>query len=391
MPDPIAWTYAAGGQVAERLQFLTDVMHAPTGAEQRRSGRLTPRINVQFDTMHSGKERRALEQLLSMYGAGEWLVPLIQDGAQVQTTAAAAATTIECDHDLQRFKVGGKILVMGEDPRGFEIRTVATLGTGSLTITAGLTSAWRPGTLVTPLYLGRLDGNLVLPRFTGRDTFSLVEFRLAEPMPWSDAHGLPTYRGKPVLELLADWEKDPDMQHARDIAEVDMGTGPVTTYDQAGIALSLTRLQVAMQTRAEVGQFRSLLYALRGRAESIWVPSQASDLQPSASLASGSNLLTIEWTGISDWPIQENHRDLRIELVDGTVLYRRMTARALINSTTEQLTLDGTWPSTIPAEQVALVSFMTLARQEADVSLMRYWSRGMVQSELAFRGFKHGL
>ena len=391
MPDPIAWTYAAGGEVAERLQFLTDVMHAPTGAEQRRSGRITPRINIQFDTMHSGKERRALEQLLSMYGAGEWLVPLIQDGAQVQTLAAPGSDTIEVDHDLLRFKVGGKILVMRDDPRDFEIATVEALAPGEITTTTPLTFAWKPGTLVTPLYLGRLDGTPVLPRFTGRDTFTRIEFRLAEPMPWDVDHGLPTYRTAPVLELLADWEKDPDIQHHRDIAEVDMGTGPVTTYDQAGIALALVRLQVALRTREEISQHRKILYALRGRAAPIWIPSQSSDLEPVADLTNGTSYIDVEWTGISGWVLQENHRDLRIELVDGTILYRRITATSETSETTERLTLDAAWPSTIPAGQVALVSFMTLARQEADVNLLRYWSRDLVQTEMAFRGFKHGL
>ena len=391
MADAYPWTFAAAGDVAERLEWLTDVMHAPTGAEQRRRQREAPRVFLEFDTLHSGAERRQMEHVISLNGAGDWDVPLIQDGAVLQVSPGPAATTLEADARLRRFVVGGRALVMAQDPRRFEVHEVTAFSDTEIEIDAPLANGWPAGTVIVPLVQGRLDSVPSLPRFTGDDVQARISFRLLEPMDWSAAHGMPSYRGAMVLEMPIAWSADPEHRPDRDVAVVDNSTGVPAFYDQPGIPLAAFRYQVDLVGRDEMAGFRSLLYALAGRWTPIWVPSRAVDLVAVAPLASGSPLLDVQWMGISDWPLQVNRRDVRIELADGTVLYRRILAVSALSASVERLVLDANLGVSIAASGVVLISFLCLCRQESDTNLLRYWSGDVVTSELSFRGFKHGL
>lgn len=391
MPDAFPWTFAAAGEVTERLDWLTDVLHAPTGAEQRRRQREAPRVFLEFDTLHSGAQRRQLEHAIALNGAGAWDVPLVQDAADLETTAGSGVTTMDVDAQLRRFEVGRRVLVMGQDPRQFEVHTVVGASATEIELASGLAQSWPAGTTVTPLVAGRLDGIPLLPRFTGDDLQTRVSFQLLETLDWSDIHGLPSYRGAPVLDIPVAWSAEPEYRPDREVAVVDNSTGIPAFFDQPGIPLAAYRFQYEVVGRAAQAAFRSMLYALAGRWTAIWIPSLAIDLVAAAPLVSGSAVLDVQWCGISQWPLQVNRRDIRIELANGTVLYRRIVSRSQLTASVERLVLDSNLGLSASADAVVLISFLCLCRQEADTNLLRYWSDTVVSTELGFRGFKHEL
>ena len=78
----------------------------------------------------------------------------------------------------------------------------------------------------------------------------------------------------------------------------------------------------------------------------IWLPSFAADLQPTAAVAGSSKTLVVEWAGYAQFGLNKpNRKDVRIELTDGTVLYRRITAASQLDNA-ETLTLDTALAST---------------------------------------------
>lgn len=385
MPDRIPWTFGACGDVAERMDWLTDVLASITGAEQHRRLRIAPRIVQQFETLESQGARRQMEHLLLVNGGGLWDLPLVQDGGTLESAALEGASTLAVDTWLRRFKVGGRILVIRNDPRVFEVHTVAALTEELVTVVGELAGDWPAGTRVLPLVEGRFDQAPLLPRFTGEDALVQLQFLLTEPVDWPAADDLPLYRTFPVLELRVDWATDPQLSPDRGMATVDNDTGLPTYYDQVGIPLTLFRFQYGLVGREEIADFRALLYLLAGRWGCVWVPSQAADLKVVADLVAGNSYVDVEWLGISGWPIKVGHRDVRIELVDGTVLYRRISSATQITGNSERLVLDAPLGVNATTAQVLLVSFMSLARQDSDTNLVKYWTDGLVQSELTLR------
>src|SRR5690606_30459583 len=119
----------------------------------------------------------------------------------------------------------------------------------------------------------------------------------------------------------------PTSSYARLAQTVDYGTSIPVVHDLAGVALRGQQSHWKLYGRDQHTWFRSLLYTLDGRRVPIWVPSFASDLRPVAAIAGSSQALSVEWAGYTQFGLgKPNRRDVRIELDDGTVFYRRITA-----------------------------------------------------------------
>jgi hypothetical protein len=386
------WTFPAEGDVSERLEWLTDVMRPPTAVEQRRRLREAPRMVLKFETLADGDRRRQMEHLLTMNAAGEWDVPLIADTAQTTAAAAAGAGTLSIDTTGLRLAIGDRVLVQGDDPRAFEIHELDAVGPSSVGLVGTLEDDWPVGTRVTPLRAGRLASTPYLPQFTGNALATTeLQFSLTEPVDVTPDAGEAAYRGEPVLELQPEWSRDPETSPGRDVEAVDNETGVPVVYDLAGVPLPAYRLQMAAQGAAAIAAFRALLYALAGRWAPIWVPSQADDFRAVGAIASGGTTLDVAWVGISEWELPATRRDIRLELVDGTVLYRRITGAVELSADVERIAVDAAWGEDATAAEILQISYLTLCRQDADTNLLRFPQRDLLLTELSLRAFNHAV
>ncbi len=391
MTDPVPWTFAAGGTVFEQYAWLTDVLPAPTGPEQTRRLRVAPRVTLGFEGMESSRNRRWMETLLNANGAGKWHAPLVMDGATLVAPLTAASTSVPFDTAGLRFSAGGRALLAANAPRHFEVVEIDTVQADRLELTTGTTFDWPAGARVVPLRTARLDAVPTLARFTGDDVPYEIAFRLEEQLEVAADAGAATYRTAPVLEFVPTWSSDPDSTAERQLLTVDEETGPVVTTDLVGIPLGKQNLSFTLVGLAEIAAFRGLLYALCGRWAPVWVPSLAQDLRVVATVANGATTLDVEHSGLSAWPLAINRRDIRLQLADGTVLYRRITAVAEQSAAVERLTLDSAIATGFAASAVTVVSFMALCRQDTDINKLIWWKHDTVLCDLTFRAVKNGL
>lgn len=374
------------------MEWMTDVLRAPTGPEQRRRLRIAPRSVLQFNGLESGRRRRWMENLLHANGSGLWGVPTPGDARQLAVALPAGSATIPIDPTAARFEAGRAVLLRGEDPEQAERADVVAVEPDRVEVATPTLHDWPPGTQVVPLALARLDAMPQLDRFTADATVPFrVAFRTETPLDWPEDAGEHAYRGFPVLEWRPDWLAEPSYSPERELARVDAGTGPVVVYDQSGVPVTVSTYQFVLQGRAQLSRFRSLLYALGGRWGAIWVPTWARDLEVVADAPAGSATLDVEWSGLAAIGQPINRRDLRIELVDGTVLYRRIEGAARMGQDVEKVLLDQPLPRALAAADVRLVSFIALCRQDTDVNKITWWSDSIAWSQLSFRGFSHGL
>ena len=353
------------------MEWLTDLLPAPTGPEQRRRLREAPRVSLQFDSLEEADARRRMENLLAVNGSGLWRVPLVSDALFLTAAMAIGATAVPADAADLRFSAGGLALIVGRDPAVFDVVAIVSVVGGAITLDApGVTHAWPEGSRVLPLVTCRLRDVPQLPRFTDQATPLRIEFTSAEPMDWTPSAGAAAYRGAPVLEIRPDWSTDPEFTPERGLAIVDNDTGQPAVFDQSGIALGRYAFGFSLYGRTELAAFRSLLYAMAGRWSPIWVPSQAQDFRVVAPLVSASPNLDVAPIGFADWPLQVNRQDLRIELATGEVLYRRITDTAVLGGGGERLILDANLGVNATVEQVRSVEFLALCRQDSDVNLL---------------------
>jgi len=388
---PIPWTFGTGGDVTEQLQFATDVQTASHGAEQRRGLRVAPRVVLGFDGLDEADSRRHMENLLAANGSGRWQVPWVADGGALWTDLAAGATAIAVDTRWRHYRAGGQALLIGRTPRESEIVTIDSLADNGLMLAAPTAQAWPAGTQIFPAVVCRLDEQPLLPRFTSDAVPYSVQFLADEPVDWPAYAGSATYRGLPVFEWEPDWTEDPGAQYARDVVTSDNETALPHVADLVGAPRVLLTQALTTESLQRAAALRSLLYALDGRRCPIWVPGQAHDLVAVAGVPNGAVALDVRWSGLSQFPLTEGRRDIRIQLRNGTVHYRRVTNAVQLSDSIERLTLDDGLSPGFAASDVAMVSFLVPCRQEADVNMLRWWASGVLSTQLTFRGLRDGL
>jgi len=393
--DPVAWTFAAGGDYSEQLDWWTDMMSAPTGGTQHRRLRESPRTLLSSYAMESGANRRWMDALLRSNSAGAWWAPVSIDARPLAMAAAVSDDALLVSIDGARFLEGGHVLVVGEDPRRFEVREIDTVDDDFLVLSTGLALAWPAGTQLYPVRRARLAETPSVGRFTADDSDLVpIRFRLEEPLDSEPAIPGETYRGLPVFDFVSPvWTSNPAWVPERLLVTVDNEIAAPVVIDTAGVALGKVAMQYAPDTSAAIAAFRGALFALAGRWSPAWVPSWIHDLRIAAPVSAGAITLDVDGPLLSTsaGAIAPNHRDIRIELHSGAVYYRRITAVAAYSATVDRLTLGSALPAAFTVAQVRMISFITLSVQDADTNLLRYFGPDVAQCEMVWRELSHEL
>ncbi len=375
----------------ETLSWLTNILANNRGAEQRRSLRAAPRKGWQASFTAEGAERALFDLSMAGWGRRVWALPVWVDVLQLDAALPAGSSAIACDTTGRDFRVGGLALLRGETAFDTEAVEILDMTAGGLTLKRVTQSTWPAGTRLYPLRSARLTE---MPQTTRR-TDALLQadcsFELTESADWPAALPTTLYRGRPVFAQRPDESTDLSHSYERLTLLLDNTTGKAAVTDTAGKGFVLQQHRWCLAGRAEHSAWRSLLYALQGRAKSIWLPTHAQDLVPVEPL-SGS-LLKVQRVGYARFGLgQLGRQDIRIELADGSVLMRRITA-AVESGPIEELVVDADFPGVIQPGQVARISYMALCRQASDDIELEHLTDqdGVARCAITLRGVRDDL
>lgn len=394
-----AWTLVPDWKdgILERLAWLTAVLASPTGAEQNRALRQSPRRTFEATFLVDGPARSYLD--LSVYGWSRyrWALPIWPDIVWLGTPLSLGATVLPCDTAGRDFVAGGLAMLRDADPdrpRRYEVVEIDAIAGDSLTLLKPTAQAWPAGTRLYPVRLAQLAQAPQTRRLSDRAVRAQVQFELVEASDWPAVWPGTLYRGFPVLttppeeseELTGRW------QALQETLEDPTGFDRITTTSPTPYALQQHRW--LLHGRSEQAAFRSLLYAFEGRCKAAWVPTFAADLDPVATITAAG--VTIDIAAV-DYPrfaqLGVGRRDLRIELFDGTAFHRRITGASTLDADTERLLLDAALGMDVTPDQVRRISFMALCRQETDSVEIRHLTDadGTARSAMVFRGKRDDL
>lgn len=360
-PVPPDWSDG----VEETLSWATDILLASaTARTQHRATRVGPRRSFTFRVAARGQERRVADMLVNGH-SGCWELPIWPDVHWLTAPLAIGSTQIPCITNGRDLVSGGRALLYAAVNQ-WEMVTIDTVEADQITLATPTVGSYGPGHRLYPLRRARLqDGAEERLRSSdaGRRTLS---FDIAEKCDWPTLT-MPTYRGHPVLDRRPDESEDPTTSVNRLVQTVDYGVGLPMVHDLPAVALRTQKTHWKLFGRADHSWYRSLVYTLDGRRVPLWLPSWTDDLRPVATVAGGSVSMPVEWTGYTLFgKAKPNRQDVRIELTDGTALYRRIV-NAVEAGATETLTLDAALDETgISPERIRQVSFMALSMLASD-------------------------
>jgi hypothetical protein len=381
-----AWVWLADWSqpVVERLEWLTDVLTAYDGSERRRALRSAPRRSAEFGYAAEGDARRMLELLLHGWGARVWARPVWEALTRLTAAASAGTTTLAADTTGGGFAAGGLAMLHDGTTRA-ELVEVSAVAAASLTLLRPTASAWPAGTRVYPAHTARLAEAAALRHESGAISTGRARFADEAPAALSTAHGLPTYRGAPVLSLRHDWDETPEIVLDRKLARLDNATGRPLVEDESGRPAPRQSRLYTLATRAEAETWRRVLAALRGRHGALWLDSATDDLRIVAPVAAAAVTLDVRWCGYTLYA--QGHigrRDVRIATTAG-VFMRRILSSVELAADVERLTIDAALGVDLTVAQIERVSWLHPVCLDADAAEIAWESDTVARSRVAWR------
>lgn len=364
-----AWTWAPNWAkgVTERLEWLTLLERGFNGNETATPLRETPRRSWEFSPIAEGTDRQRLEAMLYDASSRTWAVPVWPDSSALAVDIAAGAASIPVATTGLDYHVGGLVMLLGRDAAHFETVEIDTVSANAITLARPTLGAWPAGTPIYPARTARLDTWPTLNRYTTRLVDAGVRFIGTDASDYPAALPATLYRGVPVLETRVEWSDNPTTSYGRDVTLIESATGVVQVDDDTGLPWPVQSHRWQVYGRAERSDLRSLLYGLAGKANRIWLPTWQDDLYPMAPAAGA--LIDVAHCGYTAYLHgQPGRRDIRVELADGSVLYRRITASTELSGTVERLQVDSAWPATLAVADIQSISYLGLCRLASDAA-----------------------
>lgn len=378
--------------VRERLEFRTDAIPAMDGSEQTRKTRRTPRRRFEFALTTDQAHRRTMANIAWARGARTVYLPLWTEGVQLQANLASGTDVVPVDVAGREFGDGQVAIVIGPTPDVHQLVEVEAVEADHLQLTGVTERAFPAGSWVHPVRRARLDAAFSTSAFTRSAVYGRQRWLVDEPNPYPAVAPATVYRDFPVLDTRPGYARDPETSLDRMAYRVDDDVGLVADHDDVGIPLYRQVHDWNLVGRVQLNAWRSMVYALNGKRNSLWVPTWLDDLVLASSMGSGATAMVVAWSGYAARIAQAtNRRDLRVELVNGTVLYRRIMASVDNGNGTETLTLNAALGVAVTPAQVAQVSFMALCRSDSDQYEIGWWRGDQADVTTAWRARQHDL
>lgn len=357
--------------MAERLAFLTDVLAASEGAEQRRSVRQTPRRSFEADFLLTGRERTFWDLFINALGGGEVVAPLYWETVTIPATLTATVSDrINFDTTLREWThhAGYLALLIGNSALDYEVVEIAAVDAGGVDLTAPPARSWPKGTRLLPLRRAVLDqvGDVEQPSAgVGRVT---AQLRIVGPNPWTPAaDASPVYLGLPVFLSEPNWVEDLTAQQDREIALLDTGVGVTYQVDATGRVLLGQSHRWFLPGRENLAAFRDLIYRHRGRAGAFWLPTFKADLTLAANVTAAATQIVVENVGYGYTGGPTSGRQyVAIKHSGGTILRKVLSVVPGTTTATEKLNLDAALGLALSPGQVLRISFADTARFDTD-------------------------
>lgn len=377
------------GGISESLEFRTKVIGPTlTGVRQKRRMRTAPRRSFEFDVLPNNDGQKLIDNLRFGQGKREWALPIWHDRQSLQAPLSLGSTVIPCATTGYDFATHALLRHRLLNTFEFEVVEIGAIAVDGLTLVNPTTLAWDTSTRLYPLRRAVLSEFPRSQVYTTQVSTMRVRFDLVETCDWTPYTFASSYLGWPVWEFKNDWGKQVNLGFDRVITTVDNDTSIPTYYDLPDVAFASQDMRWMAHKREANTLLRSVLYALAGRYTSIWLPTGIEDLKLSAAVGSADTTISVRKCGYTLFGMMKpGRRDIRIELYDGTIYYRRITGSAEAGDN-ETLTINAALGASVSIAAVKIISFMSLAEQSSDAINLQHETDadGVTTAALVFEG-----
>lgn len=378
--------------VRERLTWVSDGEDSYNGTPQRIQLREYPIQDIEFLVDLDGRRARTLENALYAWSGRTWAVPYPPDVEVLEVELPSGTESVLLPTGTKSYEIDGLAMFIDPDNNFYETAEIESITSGALNFKRGLARTWPIGTRVYPVVFCRMTNGLQVARFLKNATYAQVAFQSNKGRPYEIA-AEPVYRGYPVLIRQPEYNTDPTQGYLDLLDKLENAFGESFYDKKTDTPYTLQGWTWRSFGREEIDELKKFLYARRGKVRAIWVPTYAEDLLLTTNLASNGTTLEVEHAGlvqfVADGAI--NRRDIRIELSNGQVFYRRVSDFTPVDDYRESFSIDAELGTLVTPDMVVNISWMHLVRLDSDTVELSWTSPQIMETSLLFRGTRDDL
>jgi len=386
---PFAPNWSAG--VEETLVFRSTVTRSWDGTEQRRSLRAVPRRRLNYTALLTGLEVERLDNLLYGWQGRLFAVPLWAEQASLTANAAVGDTVLTFNSANRTFAAGG-LIALWADSGTNEVREITGISGNTVTLRSPLTGSWAAGSRVFPAMVASVAAEVQAQRLTD----SVVQTTLAfegEPSsniyPVSKGTAAGTYQNEELYIDYANWADGIDVSWSSDRLTIDEGSGQFRTAQRSGFSTPTKSHNWTLRNHSEVFQYRQWLQRREGRAQPFYCPTGYVDFTLATDVNLNDNAIDVENNGYDLFSnAAAMRRDVAIQLKNGNVICRRITAANPNANGTIKLQLDSAVGVAFARSEVKRISLLGFFRLAADEVTLNWLAEGVAQAQAGFTATK---
>jgi hypothetical protein len=359
--------------VTERLRWLTDVLTAYDGSEQRVRLRDQARRDLDYTALVGAQDARRLAAITLGWGARLYCLPLWCEADTLSLAVGVGDTRLPVTQAaLKEYRIDG-LVVVWRDAGHSEAGVIKDIVDNTLWLQQPLARSYPASARVMPGVLARLRGETPTTYLTDAVISAPVRFEVEGHVDRAPAEIGPLWQGYAVLDVRPDRTTEVTETASRLLSILDTHTGPLSVDDTRLLPVIRRTLSWWLVGRTELARWKQWAAARAGRYQGLWLPSFADDVKVVLSVSPGDTALRIDHTGsgryVGTHPLRAA---LRIELNKGQVFHRRVTGVTELDETTEAVGLDSALGLSAPPTDFRRVMWMSLARLDADTLEFHY-------------------
>ena len=227
------WLVDWSKPITETLQWLTDILQSQTGYEQRRSLRLSPRIQFDIELLLYDAERQFFDLAMIGWGAKTFALPVWNQQQWLKTTHAVNGMVVYCDTTHRNFRANRLAILRGQTAFDNETVEIESVLADRLILKRPLQKNWAKGTCLSPAVTAQLSGQPNLIKRTDRMMRTSISLAVTEAVDHAEQMPSVLYRGYPILEHVPNEQNDLTHSYERLLSQLDNKTGLALQKDHA--------------------------------------------------------------------------------------------------------------------------------------------------------------
>jgi hypothetical protein len=365
MPERIDWST----QPEMSIQYLTEVIEAFDGTEQRIALRDTPRCSLGYMYSMTDEQQYQFDNKLAT-SSGSMLVPLWPLQCRLSMGISVGDARISLA-DVSAHLASSENLLVSEHDR-HEILSVESVDGLTVTLTRLAKNDFSGSAIVVPLRIAypadESNSTSLLRSFDQHTiTYDLEETQIQKPPPVDDFERL---NARPLFPFRPDRSKDVTTQYNRLRETLDPLIGARSIYDRAKGAVKILGQTFTFFSESERQRFEDFAELMNGAQGEFYIEGPGQAFELSEDVVVPTYKLKIKNSGYTNFSNSSSLAPIAaIKLYNGTTIYRTILSATGNPDGTETIT---TKESSAALKQIDIETIVPLYLARFDSDEFRY-------------------